>query len=123
MGRKLILSPLVLLAAGCSWTSDGADGTDTANLSSNGVDYRQRIADMEEEPREALFLRAIVSAGLPCNHVESATAGTDSAGAPVWNVHCGDGHERTVTIAENGAARIVDADPPEPPAPAAPNSQ
>ena len=107
---------LLLLAAGCNWT--GAADTDDANVASNGVDYGQRIADMEEEPREALFLRAIVGAGLPCNHVESAAAGTDSAGTAVWHVHCGDGHERTVTIADNGSARIVDADPPEPPAPA-----
>lgn len=116
MGRQLIAAVL-LLAAGCSWTGgETDDAADSANVAANGVDYRQRVADMPEERRDALFLRAIVGAGLPCNQVDSATAGTDSAGAPVWNVHCGDGHERTVSIAENGSARILDADPPEPPA-------
>ena len=124
MGRKLIFAAVPLLAVGCSWTSDGSDGSDAANVASNGVDYRQRVADMPEERRNALLLQAIIGAGLPCQAVESSRPGADSAGAPAWKVNCTGGRERTVIIAANGSARIIDDDPPEPPAPAtAVNSQ
>ena len=105
VGSAILLS----LAAGCG-SQDNASSS--ANAANNGVDYRQRIAEMPEGPREALFLRAIVGAHLPCQQIDSATAGTDSSGTPVWNVHCSGGHERTVIIAEDGTARILDADPP-----------
>ena len=112
MGRRLIgTNGLALVAAGCSWTDDGSDA---ANAASNGIDYRQRVADMPEERRNALFLEAVVSAGLPCQQVEGATPGTDRTGTPVWTVHCRGGEDRTVIIAENGSARILDADPPAP---------
>ena len=100
---------LLLLATGCSWQQ--GNETTTANETSNGVDYRQRVADMPEGPRNALLLRAIVGAQLPCHQIETATLGTDSSGAPAWNVHCADGHDRTVIIAGDGTARILDADP------------
>ena len=109
--RKLMGSAiLLLLAAGCSW-QQGNESTPAANQTSEGVDYRQRVADMPEGPRNALLLRAIVGAQLPCHQIETATLGTDSSGAPAWNVHCADGHDRTVIIAGDGTARILDADP------------
>lgn len=100
---------LLLLAAGCS--PQGSNQMDMTNLAANGVDYRERVAEMPEGQRNSLFLRAIVGASLPCQAIESATPGTDSAGTPVWNVHCSGGHDRTVIIAPNGGARILDADP------------
>ena len=108
--KKLFTTVAVLLlAAGCSWQ---AAPKEADNTTSNGVDYRQRVADMSEPQRKSMLLRAIVGAALPCQAIETATPGTDSTGAPAWNVHCTDGHDRTVAIAPNGSARILDADPP-----------
>jgi len=117
MGRQLRHIAAVFLLAGCSWTG-GTEEDASANVAVNGVDYRQRVADMQEDRRNALFLQAIIGAGLPCQQVEGATPGRDKTGAPAWNVRCRGGEDRTVAINPDGTARILDADPPAPPAPA-----
>ena len=114
MNKLFTTVAAALLAAGCSWQ---AAPKEADNAASNGVDYRQRVADMSEPQRKSMLLRAIVGASLPCQAIETATQGTDSTGAPAWIVHCTDGHDRTVAIAPNGSARILDADPPTAAAP------
>lgn len=109
MNKLFTTGAVLLLAAGCSWQASPDQSNETAT---NGVDYRQRVADMSEPQRKSMLLRAIVGASLPCQAIETATPGTDSTGAPAWNVHCTDGHDRTVAIAPSGSARILDADPP-----------
>ena len=72
-------------------------------------DYQARLQAMPEAERNAVFIRAIRDAGLPCQHVQSSSFEGQTDGAPTWRTRCDETGEWFIVIGRDGVAQVADA--------------
>ena len=103
----------------------GSGGGDSANEAENQVnaapvrldETQQRVTNLSEGERNAMLIRAIRDANLPCQHVESSVAATEARTAPAYFATCEDGAVYAVAIGSDGNATV------QPVTPATPKAQ
>lgn len=117
MTTRILLAGLALVAlAGCNKGSEasGNAAADTAAESNAVVDngddgnnVAAQVIAMNDAQRNVVFIRAIMDAGLKCDHVDSSQRLPDQDGLPLWRANCTGGLAHMVTITPDGTAKIV----------------
>jgi hypothetical protein len=100
------LSLLVALAplAACGSAPDKA----ATNQTADSTDYLKRMAELNENERDGVLLRAIRDADRPCQGVQrSVPAPAVEGGPPAWVATCEDGGEWLVAVGANGVATVT----------------
>ena len=95
------LSLLVALAplAACGSAPDKA----ATNQTADSTDYLKRMAELNENERDGVLLRAIRDADRPCQGVQrSVPAPAVEGGPPAWVATCEDGGEWLVAVGAVG---------------------
>lgn len=107
--RKAMIGAGAVLTAALMACGDA--GTGTTNVEVAGPEETQnRLEDMPEATRNAVFIRAIRDAGRECQHVESSERAGEHQGFPVWNANCQDGGTWTIVVMNDGTAAVLNAD-------------
>ena len=106
--RSSVLAAAGLLAlAGCD--TSAPDGPNAAATS--GADAIQnRLMEMPEGQRNAVFIRAIRDADQECQHVEASEPAGEHQGFPVWNATCAGGGTWTIVVMNDGNAAVLNAE-------------
>jgi hypothetical protein len=119
MIKRIALPALAALAlAGCGSTTEP---TNTAAVSSDNADAEANATGNEAAPANALaavlgmsdrqrnvvFIRALMDAGIECQHVTSSERLPDQDGKPLWRVNCSDKTAHMIGITPDGTANIV----------------
>ena len=69
--------------------------------------YQQRLLALPERQREAVFLRAILDADLPCERLSGSRQGGEYRGFPVWTATCLHGDSWTLVIGDGGVVQVL----------------
>lgn len=117
MTTRILLAGFALVAlAGCNKGTEatGNAAADTAAESNAVIDNADagnnvtaQVIAMNDAQRNVVFIRAILDAGLPCEHVESSQRLPDQDGLPLWRVNCKGAGSHMITITPDGVAKIV----------------
>ncbi|WP_010543200.1 hypothetical protein [Sphingomonas elodea] len=117
MTKRILLAGLAVVAlAGCNKSQEatGNAALDTAAESNAVVDngdagnnVTAQVIAMNDAQRNVVFIRAIMDAGLKCDHVESSQRLPDQDGLPLWRANCSGGVAHMVSITPDGTAKIV----------------
>jgi hypothetical protein len=78
---------------------------DDANAAQGNV--LAAVLDMNDRQRNAVFIRAILDAGLTCQGVKASQRAPDQNGQPLWRADCVGGGSHLIQIAPDGTASIV----------------
>lgn len=73
--------------------------------------YQQELMGMEEDARNAVFIRAIRDADRECQHVETSSFTGEVEGFPVWQAQCAGGLMYAIVIQNDGVAAVMDTAP------------
>lgn len=112
---------LIVMLSGCGGTGPG-ENQSTAARGRSPADA-QRIEQMTEAQRNAVFYRAIHDAGHECQQVVNSARSGENNGVPIWQARCRGGGSWFIAITANGYAQIAPAGPePESEHPAGGNS-
>lgn len=117
MTKWILLPALAALAlAGCQSGSE-ATGNAAVNTAAEsnavvgngaaGDNVAAQVIAMNDSQRNAVFIRAIMDAGLKCDHVDSSQRLPDQDGLPLWRANCKGGDAHMVIITPDGIAKIV----------------
>lgn len=97
------LTALALTACPAAPEQNAAQAPDQGNGATNSA---AEVAALPVGQRNAVLLRAIRDAGLPCQGVSrSAVAGT--ASKPTWRAECNDGTAHLVEVRPDGVAVVT----------------
>lgn len=105
--RKAILWAAAALALPLAACEQGAPEADDRDITVPEGDYAQRIGEMDEGARNAVFLRAIRDAGRECQQVQTSSGQGQVNGAPAWTATCDDGSQWTIIIGADGVAQVI----------------
>lgn len=83
---------------------------EAASIEAADDNHADRLQTMDEDQRNATFIRAIRDAGLNCQGVESSTYQGRQNGAPTWSARCSDDTEWIIILGNDGAAQVVNAE-------------
>lgn len=109
--RPLILLPLALAACQQQPAETPMNNTAAAAEPAGFSDVQQRLVDLPEEQRHAVFLRAIRDGDAPCQGVADATRQPDQGGNPVYTARCVDGPIYALAIDATGTAQVTRLSP------------
>jgi hypothetical protein len=117
MMNRVLLSAIAALAlAGCQQGGQAtgnaaADNAAEANAvvenGAMGNNVAAQVIAMNDAERNAVFIRAVMDAGLKCDHVDSSVRLPDQDGNPLWRANCKGGAAHMITITPDGTAKIV----------------
>jgi len=106
--RTLIILTALLAATACNRSND----TETA-ANVTGAPASNAIAEVDALPpasRDAVFLRAILDAGQPCQHVVTSQQLPDgNAPGSKWQAQCEDQRYHVIEVRPDGTAVVVSA--------------
>jgi hypothetical protein len=68
---------------------------------------QNRLEDLSEGQRNAVFIRAIRDSGQPCEHVESSTRAGEHQGLPLWTARCDNRVTWTIVLGNDGSAAVL----------------
>jgi len=68
---------------------------------------QNRLENLSEAERNAVFIRAIRDARQPCQHVESSARAGEYQGLPLWSARCENGVTWTIVIGNDGSAAVL----------------
>ncbi|MGQ0659917.1 hypothetical protein [Sphingosinicella sp.] len=68
---------------------------------------QNRLEALSEGERNAVFIRAIRDARLPCQHVESSARAGEHQGLPLWTARCDNGVTWTIVLGNDGSAAVL----------------
>jgi hypothetical protein len=112
--RVMLAVSAAVALAGCQGDNREdvlANGTAEANMVVDNGDAGNNVAAqviaMNDAQRNVVFIRALLDAGLPCDHVDSSERMPDQDGAPLWRANCGGQGSHMITITPDGTAKIV----------------
>lgn len=116
MNRVLLSAAAALALAGCS-QGGGATGNAAADNAAEanavvengaaGNNVAAQVVAMNDAQRNVVFIRAIMDAGLKCDHVDSSQRLPDQDGLPLWRANCKGGDAHMILITPDGTAKIV----------------
>ena len=101
--RPAVAAALILVA-GCG------DVTPVTNnrVAVPGPEATQnRLENLSEGERNAVFIRAIRDSGEDCQFVESSEPVGEHRGHPVWRARCEGGASFTIVVAADGGAQVI----------------
>jgi hypothetical protein len=114
--RAWVLLPLaVAMLSGCQQSGEGGAANAAANASEAqaagnaqaGSNVAAAVVAMNDRQRNAVLIRALLDAGLPCQGVRESSRMPDQNGLPMWRATCTDGTNHMVAITPDGTANIV----------------
>ena len=109
MSQALTRSVAVLAlicVAGCGEVTP--DGRSANKVAVPGPEATQnRLESLSEGERNAVFIRAIRDAGLPCQQVESSARAGEHQGLPLWTARCENGVTWTIVLGNDGSAAVL----------------
>lgn len=109
MKQLLWMVGTALALAGCQGADEQASTNAATNVTAkaSGEDIGARVAALPERERNAVFIRAILDAKLPCQEVTKSQRLEDQDGRPLWRADCSGGSSHMITITPDGTANIV----------------
>lgn len=100
------LAAVLILVAGCGEMTPANTGN--AAVTVPGPEATQnRLEALSEGERNAVFIRAIRDAGLPCQQVESSARAGEHQGLPLWTARCENGVTWTIVLGNDGSAAVL----------------
>lgn len=107
--RNLIFTTAgALLLAACGGGEPQENAAQAAANEQSAMEMEQRVAALAPGQREAVFIRAIRDAGVPCQGVTSHEKAPERA---TWVATCSDGGRHTITFGANGMAQVTSVTP------------
>jgi hypothetical protein len=107
--RIPIIAALAAATAACG--SGGHNNAAPAAAANAPEPAGNQVAALSEGQRNAVFIRAILDAGLECLHVERSVPAGTARDMPVWRATCRGGAEYTIAIGADGTAQILPGSP------------
>jgi hypothetical protein len=105
--RILILSALATMTAACGTAAPAPNQSEAAANIATPQASGARIAALTEGQRNAVFIRALLDAGLDCQEVTGSVPTAPYRGFPAWNATCRGGGQWTLVIGENQIVQIL----------------
>ncbi len=87
--------------------SDNALDNNSDDSADNVSNATAAVEALPEVQRNAVFLRAISDAGLPCQGVTKSERLADTAGKPTWRAECNDGTAHLIDVSPDGTAVVT----------------
>jgi hypothetical protein len=114
MTRQFVPVLGALLLAACNQPSETvpANGVDAEPLPGSEMgnaaegNATNAVLALNDRQRNAVFIRAILDAGLKCEAVTASERIADMNGQPTWRAHCGPNDAHIISIAADGTATI-----------------
>ena len=94
---------LAVATAACSGGSRNVAAPEANSPEAAG----NRVAVLSEAQRNGVFMRALLDAGLDCQHVERAAEAGSAEGVPLWRVTCRGGTDHMIAIGADGTAQVM----------------
>jgi len=117
MTKRILIPALAALAlAGCQSGGEATGNAAADNAAESnavvengalGNNVAAEVIAMNDAQRNVVFIRAILDAGLPCDHVETSQRLPDQDGNPLWRANCKGGAAHMITITPDGTAKII----------------
>lgn len=104
--RIFLIAALATALAACGGAAQNGQAAGDTGNAATALDGN-RIAALPEVQRNAVFIRALLNAGLDCQHVESSTSLGTVQGYPAWRATCRGGGQWTIVVTPDGTAQIV----------------
>lgn len=118
MTRYLAPALAALLLAGCNAANDtaatnaaaveprndAAEANDAGNTGAGNA--TSAVLALNDRQRNAVFIRAILDAGLQCEGVTASERIADQNGQPTWRANCGANSAHIISIGPDGTATI-----------------
>ena len=96
---------LALLMSACKESGEPENVTDIEVPS--GEAYQERLVELNDMARNAVFYRAIADAGGDCQEVTQSAFLGRYKNAPAWSATCRNGGEWLVLIGNDGVAQVT----------------
>jgi hypothetical protein len=103
MRFTLLICALSALAA----CGDQATSSPEATGNPSREDYQARVTEMSRGQRNAVFIRAIRDAGLPCQHVAASAYIAKYRGFDMWTAQCPGSGDWALLIGPKGTAQVI----------------
>lgn len=117
MTSRFVLPALAALAlAGCGTAPEPANTVEPANMDAEAnatgndaapANALATVLAMPDRTRNVVFIRALLDAGIECQHVTSSERLPDQDGKPLWRVNCSDKTAHMISVTPDGTANIV----------------
>jgi hypothetical protein len=95
-----------LALTGCQ--AEAPEPRNQAEATADAVATQNRLEEMPEGQRNAVFVRALLDARQDCQHVDTSTRAGDHEGFPLWSIRCDNGRTYTIAIGNAGEAQVID---------------
>lgn len=110
--QKILLVAIAVLAAGACGPLAPSDRSEVDNAAAAvpavaETDYQQRLRTMADGQRDAVFIRALRDAGIPCQGVEESSYLGTNQGNASWTASCDDRSQWLITVGSGGVAQIM----------------
>ncbi len=103
--RTAALAALAVITSSCGRTDEAALNQPVATA--NAIDTAAQVDALSDRQRNGVFIRAILDAGLECQHVDWSTRSGTYRGMPVWTVACARNQIWTIVVGHDGVAQIL----------------
>ncbi len=100
------LGAILIGLCGCGGGESKADGN-AAATAAPANDYAERIKQLPEAQRNAVFLRAVRDTGADCQAVKGSAFSGTQFDMPSWVARCSDGRDWLVMIDKGGRALVA----------------
>ncbi|WP_084580167.1 hypothetical protein [Sphingomonas azotifigens] len=115
MMKRVLVSAVALALAGCQQggeatgnaAANAAEANAVVDNAADGNNVAAQVIAMNDAQRNVVFIRAIMDAGLKCDHVDSSVRLPDQDGNPLWRANCKGGAAHMIIITPDGTAKIV----------------
>jgi len=104
--RAMLLLTGVLVLAACKPAESPTFNSSTASTP-NPTNVSAAIEALPAAQRDAVLLRAILDADLPCQKIDKAERMTTPDGKMEWRATCDGGAQHLIDILPNGSATVV----------------
>ncbi len=111
--RPLLVAAALFALGGCGNKVDNAAEPQQAatnvaqNATNSADDVAAKVAALNDDQRNGVFLRAIRDAEIPCRDVIKSERLEDSAGTPTWRAQCELGDAHLILIKPDGSAQVM----------------
>lgn len=111
--RPLLVTAILLTLGACSSKVENsaeaqAPAANAAqNVTNSADDVAAKVAALNDDQRNGVFLRAIRDAEIPCRDVTKSERLEDSAGTPTWRAQCELGDAHLILIKPDGSAQVM----------------
>jgi hypothetical protein len=117
--RLFLIGMATLALAACSGADDNmtapmdnaAIATNEMDNAANAIDHVAAIENLSNTQQQAVFLRAIRDANIPCRDVTTVERIEPQGGLTTWRAQCDQGDAHLIAVQPDGNAQVMSRNP------------